>query len=79
MASIGEAGALLGLCEVALDGFITGWEILGSIGVGESWPGGEVAGFYGGEPGGFDWKACGRVEIADKGTNDGEVVDVEGR
>ena len=46
--SLGGADALLGLCEVALDGLITGWEILGSIGVGESWPGGEVSGFDGG-------------------------------
>ena len=53
LASLGGADALLGLCKVALDGLITGRKILGSIGVGESWPGGEVAGFDGGKPGGF--------------------------
>ena len=45
--SLGGADALLGLCEVALDGIITGWAIIGSIGVVKSWPGGEVAGFDG--------------------------------
>ena len=30
--SLGGADALLGLCEVALDGLVTGWEILGSSG-----------------------------------------------
>ena len=77
LASLGGMDALLVLCEVALDGLITGWEILGSIGVGESWPGGEVAGFDGGKPGGFDWEACGGVEVAYEGTNAGEVVGVE--
>ena len=78
MASLGGADALLGMCKVALDGFITSRAILGSIGVGESWPGGEVDGFDGGEPGGFGWESCGGVEVADKGTNAGEVVGVEG-
>ena len=55
LASIGGADALLVMCKVALDGFIAGREILGSIDVGESWPGGEVAGFDGGKPGGFYW------------------------
>ena len=45
---LGGADALLGLCEVALDGLITVWSILGSIGVGKSWSGGEVARFYDG-------------------------------
>ena len=35
-ASLGGADALLGMCEVALDGIITGWAILVSIGLGES-------------------------------------------
>ena len=48
LARLGGANALLGLCEVALDGLITVWSILGSIGVGKSWSGGEVAGFYDG-------------------------------
>ena len=78
LARLCVADALLGLCEVALDVLITGWGILGSIGVGESWPGGEVAGFDGGKPVDFDWKSCGGVEVADEGTNDGEVVGVEG-
>ena len=45
--SLGGADALLGLCEVALDGLINGWAILGHIGVGKSCPGEEVAGFDG--------------------------------
>ena len=69
---------MLGLCEVDLDGIITGWAILRSTGVGDSCPGGEVAGFDGGKPGGFDWEACGGVEVADEGTNAGEVVGIEG-
>ena len=48
LVSLGGVDALLGLCKVALDGLVTGWEILGSISVGKSWPGGEVAGFDGG-------------------------------
>ena len=48
MVRLGGADALLGLCEVALDGLVAGWAILGSIGVGKSWPGGEVSGFDGG-------------------------------
>ena len=47
LASLGGADALLGLCKVAPDGLITGREIIGSIGVGESWTGGEVSGFDG--------------------------------
>ena len=78
LASLGGADALLVLCKVALDGLITGRAILGSIVVGESWPGGEVAGFDGGEPSGFDSESCGGVEVADKGTNYGQVVGVEG-
>ena len=78
MASIGGADSLLGLCKMALDGLITGRAILGSIGVGDSWPGGEVSVFDGGEPGGFDWESCGGVEVADEGTNAGKVVGVEG-
>ena len=78
LASLGGADALLGLCEVALDGLITGWAILGSIGVGDSWTGEEVSGFDSGEPDGFDWEACIGLEVADKGTNAGEVVGVEG-
>ena len=36
LASLGGADTLLGLCEMALDGLITGRAIIGSIGVGES-------------------------------------------
>ena len=68
---LGGADALLGLCEVALDGLVTGWAIIGSIGVGKSWPDGEVSGFDGSYPGGFDWKAYGGVEVADEGANAG--------
>ena len=78
LAILGGADALLGLCEVALDGIITGWGIIGSIGVDESCTGGEVASFNGGKPGGFDWEYCSGVEVADEGTNAGEVVGVEG-
>ena len=39
-ASLGGADSLLEMCKVDLDGIITGRAILGSIGVGESWPGG---------------------------------------
>ena len=78
LAILGGADALLGLCEVGLYGLITGWAILGIIGVGESCPGGEVAGFDSSESGGFDWEACGGVEVADEGTNAGDVVGVEG-
>ena len=78
LASLGGADALLGLCKVALDVLITGRAILGSIGVDESWTGGEVARFDGGEPGGFGWESCGGVEVADEDTNAGEVVGVEG-
>ena len=48
LVSLGGVDALLGLFEEALDGIITGWEIIGSIGIGKSWSGGEVAGFDGG-------------------------------
>ena len=48
LVSLGGADALLGLGEVALDGPITGWALLGSIGVGKSWPGEEFSGFDGG-------------------------------
>ena len=78
MASLGGSDALLGLCKVTLYGLITGRAILGSIGVGESWPGGEFDGFDGSKPGGFDWEVCGGVEVEDKGTNTGEVMGVEG-
>ena len=63
---------------MAPDGFITGWAILGSISVGKSWPGGEVAGFDDSKLVGFDWKSYGGVEVADEGTSAGEVMGVEG-
>ena len=63
---------------MALDGFVAGWEILGVVGVGEAGPGGVVAGFDGGEPGGLDGKAGGVVEIADESVDAGEDVGVEG-
>ena len=66
------------MCEVALDGYVAGWEILGGVGVGKAGPGGVVAGFDGGEPGRLDGEAGGGVEVADEGTNDGGVVGVEG-
>ena len=52
--------------------------IFGGVCVGEAWPGGVVAGFDGGQPGGFDWEACGGVEVADERADAGEVVGVEG-
>ena len=52
--------------------------IFGGICVGKAWPGVVVAGFEGGQPGGFDWEACGGVEVADERANAGEVVGVEG-
>ena len=39
----------------------------------EKWPV-----FDGGEPRGFDWKACGCMEVADEGSSAGEVMCVEG-
>ena len=69
---------MLGLGKVALDGILAGGAVPGGIGVGETRPGGEVAGFDGGQPGGFEWESSGGVEVADKGTNSGEVVGVEG-
>ena len=77
LASIGGLDALLGLDDVAFDGLITGRATIGSIGVGESWPGGEVAAFDGSVLGGFYWESCVGVEVADEGTNAGEVVGVE--
>ena len=76
-AGLGGADALFGLCEVALYGLLTGGEIPGGIGVGENRPGGEVASFYSGKPGGFDWESRGSVEVAYKGPNAGEFVGVE--
>ena len=66
------------LCEVALDGLLTGGEIHGGIGVGEIRTGGEVAGFDSGKPGGFYWESSSGVEVADEGPNIGEVVGVGG-
>ena len=78
MAGLGGAGTLLVLCKVALYGLITGGEIPVGIGVGETRPSGEVAGFDSGNPGGFDWESSRGVEVADKGTYAGEIVGVEG-
>ena len=36
---------MLGLREAALDGLVSGWAILGGIGVGKTGPGVVVAGF----------------------------------
>ena len=77
-AGICGADALFGLCEVALDGLLTGEAIPGGIGVGETRPGVEVAGFDSSDPGGFYWEYSGGVEVADEGPNTGEVVGVEG-
>ena len=64
LAGLGGAEALLGLCKVALDGLLTGGTIPGGIGVGETRPGGEVAGFDGGESGGFYWESGGGLEVS---------------
>ena len=77
-AGLGGADALFGLCEVALYGLLTGGATPGGIGVGVTRPGGEVAGFDSGKPGGFDWESSGGVEVLDEGPNAGEVVGVEG-
>ena len=63
---------------MALDGCVSGWEILGGIGIGKAGPGGVVSGFDGSEPSRLDRKARGGVEVADEGADDGEVVGVEG-
>ena len=42
---LGGADALFGLCGVALYGLLTAGAIPGGIGIGETRPGGEVAGF----------------------------------
>ena len=63
---------------MALDGFVTRWEILGGIGVGKARPGGVVAVFDGGEPGGHDGKPGSGEEVADEGSDAGQVVGVEG-
>ena len=68
---------MLRLRESALDGFVAGWAILGGIGVVKAGPGGVVAGFDGGKPGGIYGKAGGGLEVADEGANSGEVVGVE--
>ena len=44
---LGGADALPDLCHVSLDCFISIRAVLGCIGVGEAWPTGVVAGFYG--------------------------------
>ena len=54
LASLGGADALLGLGKVALDGLLTGRALPEGIGICETRPGGEVSGFDGGEPGGFE-------------------------
>ena len=64
--------------EVALDGFVAVWSILGGIGIGKARPVGVLYGFDGDEPGGLDRKSGGGVEVADKGADAGEVVGVEG-
>ena len=61
-----------------LYGLLTGGAIPGGIGVGDTRPSGEVAGFDSGDPGGFDWESSCGVEVADEGTNAGEVVGIEG-
>ena len=61
-----------------LDGCVAGWSILGGIGVVKAGPGRVVAGFDCGEPGRLDGKAGGGVEVADEGSDNGEVVGVEG-
>ena len=43
--SLGGADALFGLCEVALYSLLTGGAIPGGIGIGDTRPGGEFAGF----------------------------------
>ena len=78
LAGLCGVDALLVLGKVALYGLLTGGAVPGGIGVGETRPGEEVAGFDGGKPGGFDLESSGGVEVADEGTNDGEVVGVEG-
>ena len=78
LAGLGGADTLLVLGNVALDGLLAGGAIPGGIGVGETQTGGEVAGFDSGKPGGFDRESSGGVEVADEGTNAGDIEGVEG-
>ena len=52
---LGGADTLFGFCDVALYGLLIAGAISGGIGKGETRPGGEVAGFYSSNPGGFYW------------------------
>ena len=41
------------------------------MGEGQAWLAGVVAGFDGGDPGGFDGEPCSRMEVTDEGANAG--------
>ena len=70
----GGAEALSGLGEVALDGLVGGWAVFRGIRVGEAGPGGVVACFDGGKPGGADRETGGGVVVADERFDAWEVV-----
>ena len=66
---LGGADALFDLGEVAFGCFLTARTVSRGVGIGKAGPGGEFAGFDGGQPSGFDWESSGCVEIMDEGSN----------
>jgi len=69
---------LTGMGHVAFDGFVGTRTVRGGIGVGETGPGGVIAGFDGGQPGGADRETGSSVEIQDKGLDTWEIIGTGG-
>ena len=70
---------LEGLREVSFKGLFRYGTVFGGVGIGDSRPGRQVTGMDGCKPRGLDRKACCSVEVADEGSNSGQVVVVQGR
>ena len=68
---------MTGLGHVAFDGLVWTRTVLGGVGVGETGPGGVIAGFYGSEPGRANRETGGGVEIQDKGLDTWEIISTE--
>ena len=71
------AYALAGLRKMALYGFGAVGAVFRCIGIGQARPAGVVAGFNGGEPGGFDGEAGSSMEVVDKSAHTKGVTDFE--
>ena len=63
---------------MSCEGLFRDGAVFGVVGEGESRPGSKISSMDGCNPRGIDRKACCSVEVVDEGSNDGQVMGIQG-